>query len=119
MKLMAFLKNMKRHDKFTFPDGTILKGSDVVEEGVSGRKVVICGDTNDATALEGLAQGCDILIHEATNAYFPEMEVGKTYRDIQADAFRHGKCAARVGRSFAMLRCTEKKIIYLLTRMKH
>lgn len=108
MKLMAFLKNMKRHDKFTFPDGTILKGSDVVEEGVSGRKVVICGDTNDATALEGLAQGCDILIHEATNAYFPEMEVGKTYRDIQADAFRHGKCAARVGRSFAMLRCTEK-----------
>eukprot|EP00986_Skeletonema_menzelii_P020468 scaffold31273_cov325-Skeletonema_menzelii.AAC.1 len=71
MKLMALVKNLPVGGSYTFPDGTVLNQEDVVEPPGKGRKVVICGDTADCRALEGLAQDCDVLIHEATNTFLP------------------------------------------------
>jgi ribonuclease Z len=54
MKVMATIKNLPPGGKFTFPDGTVLRQEDVVEPPRKGRKVVICGDTTDCRALEGV-----------------------------------------------------------------
>jgi len=53
MKMMAVIKNMPEGSSYTFPDGTVVKQSDVVELPRKGRKVVILGDTLDAGAISG------------------------------------------------------------------
>ncbi len=53
MKIMALIKNLPVGSKFTFPDGTIVKQSDVVQPPIKGRKIVILGDTLDPRAIEG------------------------------------------------------------------
>jgi ribonuclease Z len=53
MKAMAVIKNLPVGSAFTFPDGTVLSQKDAVEPPRKGRKVVICGDTASARALEG------------------------------------------------------------------
>ena len=47
-------------------DGTVVKADDVTQENVRPRKVVIVGDTCDASALVPLAENADIVVHEAT-----------------------------------------------------
>ena len=66
MKMMAFLKEMKDGDVCSFPDGTEVVREDVVEDARPGRKVVVCGDTCDASALARMAEGCDVLVHEVS-----------------------------------------------------
>ena len=53
MKIMATIKNLPVGGSYTFPDGTIVQQEDVVEPPRRGRKVVICGDTTDCSAMEG------------------------------------------------------------------
>ena len=47
-------------------DGTVFRADDVTQENVRPRKVVIVGDTCDASALVPLAENADIVVHEAT-----------------------------------------------------
>ena len=47
-------------------DGTVIRADDVTQENVRPRKVVIVGDTCDASALVPLAENADIVVHEAT-----------------------------------------------------
>jgi ribonuclease Z len=56
MKAMAVIKNLPVGSAFTFPDGTVLSQEEAVEPPRKGRKVVICGDTASARAIEGKLQ---------------------------------------------------------------
>jgi len=53
MKIMATIKSLPMGGSYTFPDGTVVRQEDVVEPPRRGRKVVICGDTTDCSAMEG------------------------------------------------------------------
>ena len=53
------------------PDGSVLRGKDVLGEARRGRKLVLLGDCCDASMCVELGRGCDMLVHEATNAYLP------------------------------------------------
>jgi ribonuclease Z len=67
LKAMQVIKDLPMGSSFTFPDGTVVSQEDAVEPPRPGRKVVICGDTASARAMEKMAQGADVVVHEATN----------------------------------------------------
>lgn len=50
------------------PDGSVIEPQDVVGDPVTGRKVAILGDTCNAFNMVDMAQGADLVIHEATLA---------------------------------------------------
>ena len=50
------------------PDGRVIKPQDVLGPSRPGRKIVYVGDTKPSENIAGLAQGADVLIHEATFA---------------------------------------------------
>lgn len=100
-KVMAIVKNLPVGGSYTFPDGTELKQEDVVEAPRKGRKVVVCGDTADCRALEGLAQNADVLIHEATNTFLPGVDKDGNLRLVTRDAKIHGHSTPFMAGDFA------------------
>lgn len=110
MKVMAAIKNLSDGESFTFPDGTIINKDDVVDKDREGRKVVVCGDTADARALENLAMGADILIHECTNAYLRGLDRDTNMRKINLDAKNHGHSTPQIAGDFAK-RIGAKKLL--------
>jgi len=57
---------LKAGEAVDLPDGRIVDGRELVGPRRSGRKIVICGDTGLTPAVAELAQGADVLVHEAT-----------------------------------------------------
>lgn len=57
---------LKNGETITLPDGRTVDGAMLVGLPRPGRKVVICGDTGATPAVVELAQGADVLVHEAT-----------------------------------------------------
>ena len=57
---------LQRGETVTLADGRVLTPDAVVGAPRPGRSVVIPGDTAPAAAVRGLAQGADVLVHEAT-----------------------------------------------------
>ncbi len=101
MKLMKAFKKMKRTDKFSFPDGTILQGDVAVSPPRRGRKIVICGDTSDARAIAPAAMNADVLVHEATNAYIPGLDKGTTREAVRRASISHGHSTPEIAGDFA------------------
>lgn len=101
MKAMAVIKNLPAGTAFTFPDGTVVRQEDVVEPERSGRKIVVCGDTASARALSKLADGADVVIHEATNAYLPGVDTKDTnLRQVTRVAVAHGHSTPQMAANF-------------------
>lgn len=102
MKAMAVIKNLPEGSAFTFPDGTVVTQADAVEPPRVGRKVVICGDTADARALTRLAEGADVLIHEATNTYLAGVDNKDTDMSmVTKDTQIHGHSTPQMAGEFA------------------
>ncbi|MBD0380417.1 ribonuclease Z [Paenibacillus sedimenti] len=59
---------LKQGQTVQLEDGRVLQGADFVGAPVPGRKVVVLGDTRYCSGAVHLAQGADVLIHEATFA---------------------------------------------------
>eukprot|EP00804_Cyclotella_cryptica_P023152 CCRYP_000364-RA/>CCRYP_000364-RA protein AED:0.23 eAED:0.23 QI:178/1/1/1/1/1/3/52/755 len=110
MKVMAVVKNLPVGGTYTFPDGTIIKQEDVVEPPRKGRKLVICGDTADCRALEGLSQGADVLVHEATNTFLHGVDKDGNMRMVTRDAKIHGHSTPLMAGEFAK-RINAKKLV--------
>ena len=101
MKVLALIKALPEGGSYTFPDGTVVHQSDVVEKNREGRKVVICGDTADCRAIAGLAQNADILIHEATNTYLKGIDKDTNMESVTRDAKIHGHSTPYMAGTFA------------------
>mmetsp|Transcript_10468 Transcript_10468/g.20206 ORF Transcript_10468/g.20206 Transcript_10468/m.20206 type:complete len:879 (-) Transcript_10468:43-2679(-) len=110
MKIMAVVKSLPVGGSYTFPDGTVIHQEDVVEPPRKGRKIVICGDTADSRALEGLAQNADVLVHEATNTYLPGVDKDTNLRLVTKDAKVHGHSTPFMAGNFAK-RIKAKKLV--------
>jgi len=57
---------LKAGETLALPDGRLVDGRTLVGPARPGRKVVVCGDTAATPATLELAQGADVLVHEAT-----------------------------------------------------
>ncbi|KAI5475949.1 ribonuclease Z [Pseudohyphozyma bogoriensis] len=87
----------------TLEDGTILTPPGL---GGPGRKIVVLGDTFDATGCAGLAQDADLVVHESTNAFIPEWDESQRKEGVTADSVRetakeHGHSTPDVAGGFA------------------
>ncbi|GKY90653.1 hypothetical protein MPSEU_000038700 [Mayamaea pseudoterrestris] len=111
MKALAVIKDLSIGSSFTFPDGTVITQEEALEPPRPGRKVVVCGDTADARALHKLAQGADVVVHEATNSYLSGVDKDTNLREVTRDAVLHGHSTPHLAGDFA--RAVEAKRLVL------
>ena len=64
----SLFKELKSGNDVVLEDATVIKAKDVLGPAITGRKIVILGDTSDASILASAAKDCDILVHESTYA---------------------------------------------------
>ena len=111
MKALAVIKDLPEGGSFTFPDGTVVTQEDAVEATRAGRKVVICGDTNSARALEKLAQDADVVVHEATNTFLHALDSRDSNPStVTREAIFHGHSTPQIAGEFAK-RIKAKRLI--------
>lgn len=65
-------QRLKSGETVTLPDGRIVHGEDFLAPVIPGKKLAIFGDTAPCPAALQLAQGVDIMVHEATLEYAME-----------------------------------------------
>ncbi|ALS27935.1 ribonuclease Z [Paenibacillus sp. 32O-W] len=68
---------LKRGEDVELPDGTIVRSRDVVGPPIKGRVVTLLGDTKPCPEAVLLAEGADLLVHEATFAAGMEEKAAK------------------------------------------
>lgn len=124
-------KILKQRQAVRLPDGTLLEPPALDKR---GRRVVVLGDTYDATAgldrieiginadggvhrgMLGLAQDVDLLIHECTNAALPgplqqgNKKVDEKRDEVRAKALLRGHSTPQVAGLFAG-RCGAKQLL--------
>jgi ribonuclease Z len=81
---------LQRGDSVTLPDGRVLTPDTVLGEPRPGRRIVIPGDTAPAETVRVLAEGADVLIHEAT---FSEEERDRAADTLHSTARQAGEIA--------------------------
>mmetsp|Transcript_2852 Transcript_2852/g.6135 ORF Transcript_2852/g.6135 Transcript_2852/m.6135 type:complete len:494 (-) Transcript_2852:63-1544(-) len=103
LKVYGKLKDLAMDEVYTFPDGTEVKGLDIVEPPKKGRKVVFMGDTCSGELIKPLAMGADVLVHEATNAFLPEIEGQRhlNYEQLERDTIYRGHSTPQMAGRFA------------------
>ena len=81
-------------------DGRLVRSADVVDSPRRGRRIVYSGDTRPTEALVRLAEGADILIHEAT---FDDVLTERAMEDGHSTASQAAEVAAAAGVGMLML----------------
>lgn len=98
---MSAMRQLQQGDDVVLADGTILHGPPRRK----GRKVVILGDTYDPSPIASLAEGADLLVHEATNAHLPGVDLNTkdadTYKSVQTRAKSRGHSTPQMAGAFA------------------
>ena len=83
---------LHRGEAVRLPDGRVVRPEDVVGPPRPGRKLVYTGDTRPCEATVEVAQGADLLIHEAT---FSEEERDRAEKTGHSTAAQAAEIAAR------------------------
>ncbi|KAJ3099013.1 hypothetical protein HDU96_010849 [Phlyctochytrium bullatum] len=88
---LVLLAKLKAGETLSMPDGTELRPEEMVEPDRPGRCVVVLGDTSDPAGMEAAMggdaawDGCDLLVHEATNACLGEDLVLNGLAEMKVD----------------------------------
>eukprot|EP00596_Hydrurales_sp_CCMP1899_P010460 CAMPEP_0119051144 /NCGR_PEP_ID=MMETSP1177-20130426/72861_1 /TAXON_ID=2985 /ORGANISM="Ochromonas sp, Strain CCMP1899" /LENGTH=323 /DNA_ID=CAMNT_0007030253 /DNA_START=659 /DNA_END=1630 /DNA_ORIENTATION=- len=91
--------DLKLGKNISLSDGTVIYSRDVTGPSIKGRKLVVLGDTSDASNMISLGKDCDLLIHESTAEDEREGIMGK-----------NGHATPSVATQMA-LQCNAKKLI--------
>jgi ribonuclease Z len=81
---------LQRGEAVTLPDGRMLAAAEVVGPPRPGRRIVIPGDTAPVETVRALAQGADVLVHEAT---FTEEERERAAETLHSTARQAAEAA--------------------------
>ncbi len=73
--------NLKRGEVVTLADGRKINGADLCGPTITGRKLAYCTDTVFCESAIELAEGADVLIHEAT---FAHQDAGLAYQRMHS-----------------------------------
>ncbi|KAJ6258357.1 LOW QUALITY PROTEIN: Zinc phosphodiesterase [Drechslerella dactyloides] len=94
MSLLSKVSALKEGESIELPDGQkLFRPPDR-----RGRRITILGDTCDPSSIFKIAEGSDVLVHEATNAFLGD-KMGKlnkdyreveTYEDVKKKTIEHG-----------------------------
>ena len=85
---------LQRGESVTLPDGRAITPDAVIGEARKGRRVVITGDTAPVETVRVLAEGADLLVHEAT---FAEEERSRAEETLHSTARQAAEVAAAAG----------------------
>lgn len=94
---MSLLSKIQQGETLNLPDGTIL----TPPASRPGRKLVILGDTSDPAPMAAIAEGADVLVHEATNTYFSDAEPGLDPQSFEEKTKSHGHSTSEMAGKFA------------------
>jgi ribonuclease Z len=85
---------LQRGESVTLPDGRVLTPDTVLGEPRPGRSIVLPGDTAPVETVRVLAEGADVLVHEAT---FSEEERDRAEETLHSTARQAGEIARAAG----------------------
>jgi len=91
---------LQRGGDVVLEDGRLVRSSDIVDPPRRGRKLVYSGDTRPTEALAALADGADVLIHEAT---FDDSLAERATEDGHTTASGAAEVAARAHAGLLLL----------------
>jgi ribonuclease Z len=103
MKVYGKLKLLGEGETFTFPDGSVVSASDVMEPSRKGKKVVVMGDNCNGDKIAPICLDADVLVHEATNSWIKEFDGAKYSHPkmLERDTFIHGHSTPSMAGRFA------------------
>jgi ribonuclease Z len=87
-------RRLQYGERVVLDDGRVIEPDEVVDPPREGRKIIYSGDTRPSRALIRLAEGADILIHEAT---FDDGLAERAYRDGHSTARQAAEVALAAG----------------------
>lgn len=98
---MSVMSRLQQGESIELSDGTVLHGP----PRRPGRKIVILGDTYDPSAIAEIASSPDLLVHEATNAHLPGIDLTTkptdTFESIEERAKSRGHSTPQMAAAFA------------------